>query len=261
MKNLFDALNDFRGKDICGIYLLVINNKHYVGSSYNIKKRLRRHRTLLRNNKHDNHHLQNLYNKYKTCEYEVLEILPTTINNRDLRSKEKLWIDVTNDCVNTGDPVLGIGGTIEKVVYQYTKAGVFIKKWPSVMIAARELGVNFAPLHSCANPNVKQSKSAYGYVWSYTETIQKYQCNTGNNLKKVSVYLYTLAGDYHKSFKSLSDCAKYIAQCTNYKGDWKIIRTCIGYALQKPETRTVRKLFKVSYKKALSFQHSLSMGS
>lgn len=129
------------------------------------------------------------------------------------------------------------------------------------MIAARELNVHFAPLHACANPNVKHSKSAYGYVWSYVKITQVYQCNTGNNLKKVPIHLYNLTGEYHKSFESLSDCAKYIAQFINYNGDWKIIRSNIGYTLQNPLTRTVRQIFKVSYKKTLLFKDTLSTGS
>lgn len=261
MKDLFRTLYALRGKELCGIYLLVINDKRYVGSSYNIKKRLRRHRTLLRNNKHNNKYLQNLYNKYKTCEYDILEILSSTIDNHVLRLREKLWIDKTNDCVNFDDPVIGIGGTLEKQVYQYTKTGILVKKWSSVMTAARKLGIHFAPLHACANPNVKHSKSAYGYVWSYTEINQVYQCNTGSNLERVPVYLYKITGEYHESFESLSDCARYIAQSINYKGDWKIVRSNLGYALQNPETRTVRKVFKVSYKKALLFQNTLSTGS
>lgn len=44
-----------------GIYCLInlSNNKRYIGSSKNIYSRLLKHRSLLRNNKHENSKLQN----------------------------------------------------------------------------------------------------------------------------------------------------------------------------------------------------------
>ena len=52
--------------DVCGIYKLVnkATNQCYVGQSQRIKKRIKEHFRLLRQNKHPNQHLQNAYNKY-----------------------------------------------------------------------------------------------------------------------------------------------------------------------------------------------------
>lgn len=49
-----------------GIYQIhnLINNKIYIGSSTDVKQRLRWHKSKLRLNKHNNIHLQNAYNKY-----------------------------------------------------------------------------------------------------------------------------------------------------------------------------------------------------
>lgn len=56
-------------KDLCysGIYCIinVKNNKRYVGSSINIRRRLWCHRACLRHNNHENPYLQNAWNKYK----------------------------------------------------------------------------------------------------------------------------------------------------------------------------------------------------
>lgn len=89
MISLNKPLNDLRGKTICGIYKIVINNKTYVGSSLDIKKRLRQHRRELRKNIHDNRYLQNLYNKYNNATYEILEKCSISISNIDLRIKEQ----------------------------------------------------------------------------------------------------------------------------------------------------------------------------
>ena len=52
--------------DDCGIYKIenIVNNKCYIGSSINIKNRLKCHKRDLINNKHPNKRLQNSFNKY-----------------------------------------------------------------------------------------------------------------------------------------------------------------------------------------------------
>lgn len=257
--NLFKQLDELRGINPQGIYLLSINNNCYIGSSMNIKKRLRHHRRELRLNIHDNKYLQNSYNKYKICEYEILEIC-NNLSIIDLRKLEKFWINKLNPKFNIQDPVSAIGGYNQKKVYQYSIDGKFIKEWDSCMIASRELNLNYGCLHSCANENVTHSKSAYGYIWSYKKLSEvKYQNNTGCNLTKVPVYLYKISGEFYKEFNSLSDCARFLANEFNYTNNWNYIRSQIGYILRKPETRTFRKLYKISYVKSNRFP--LSMGS
>jgi len=262
MNNLFTPFEKLRGKNPCGIYLLKINGKQYVGSSVNIKKRLRRHRTLLRNNKHDNKYLQNAYNKHKHCEYKILEECDSLIEFLELRTKEKQWVEKLNAELNLDDPVQGIGGFHEKTVYQFDLEGNLIKEWKSAMIASRTLSVSYNAIHACANPSVEESKSAHGFQWSYEKySPGKYVCNTGSNLETRPVYLYELNGKFHMSFNSLSDCARYVATDIDYQGDWKIIRSNLAYVLQKPQTRKVRRKYLASYVKADTHNLSLSTGS
>ena len=58
----------------CGTYKIFNrrDGKFYVGSSINIGRRFNAHRSLLRNNKHFNRHLQSAWNKYGECEFEFL---------------------------------------------------------------------------------------------------------------------------------------------------------------------------------------------
>lgn len=54
----------------CGVYKIenLLDNKVYVGSSVKMENRKYRHFWMLENNKHDNHYLQNSYNKHgKEC--------------------------------------------------------------------------------------------------------------------------------------------------------------------------------------------------
>lgn len=62
---------------ISGIYWIrnKQNNKIYIGSSKNIRKRFLEHKWALKNNKHLNNRLQNSFNKYGLDSFEFLIIL------------------------------------------------------------------------------------------------------------------------------------------------------------------------------------------
>ena len=70
--------------NIPGVYAIVntLNNKKYIGSSNNLRKRYRQHYNSLVKNIHHNIHLQNAFNKYgeKVFEFWILE---TCENVRD----------------------------------------------------------------------------------------------------------------------------------------------------------------------------------
>lgn len=57
---------------ICGIYEIKnkLNNDRYVGSSFNVSERTRKHRECLRTNRHRNPHLQSAWNKYGEDNFE-----------------------------------------------------------------------------------------------------------------------------------------------------------------------------------------------
>ncbi len=79
-----------------GIYRIFnnINSNCYIGSSSNIKTRIRTHKYKLRNNKHYNKHLQSSWNKYLEANF-IFEILENC--ERDvLRKREQYYIDLYN---------------------------------------------------------------------------------------------------------------------------------------------------------------------
>jgi group I intron endonuclease len=61
----------------CGIYCIrnLINNKIYIGSSNNLKRREKNHFSLLTNNSHHSSKLQNSFNKYgvENFKFEIIE--------------------------------------------------------------------------------------------------------------------------------------------------------------------------------------------
>ena len=92
---------------ISGIYKIInrVNNKYYVGSSYNIigcKGRWSHHKTHLKYNRHDNTHLQNAWNKYgkDSFDFTIVEETP----KEKLIEVEQKYLDVAkneqNKCYN-----------------------------------------------------------------------------------------------------------------------------------------------------------------
>lgn len=76
---------------ISGIYIIKnkINNKVYIGSSSNLKQRLRQHRSFLKLNQHCNKHLQSSYNKYGIDNF-IFNILEIT---KDIENREMYYIN------------------------------------------------------------------------------------------------------------------------------------------------------------------------
>lgn len=103
-----------------GIYKIinVINNKFYVGSAVDLKRRKTRHFSELRTGKHKNRHLQAAWEKYgeQAFVFVVVEELP---DGADLLAAENVWLKehVGKDyCYNLGvdatAPSLGMSGEL-----------------------------------------------------------------------------------------------------------------------------------------------------
>ena len=101
-----------------GIYKIinVVNNKFYVGSAVNLRKRKSRHFSELRNNRHNNRHLQAAWLKYGEQAF-VFVIVEEVADRTLLLDAENRWLKehVGKDyCYNIGidatAPMLGISG-------------------------------------------------------------------------------------------------------------------------------------------------------
>jgi group I intron endonuclease len=103
-----------------GIYKIinVVNNKFYVGSAVDLKRRKTRHFSELRTGKHNNRHLQAAWVKYgeQAFVFVVVEEFP---DGADLLAAENVWLKeyVGKDyCYNLGvdatAPTLGMSGEL-----------------------------------------------------------------------------------------------------------------------------------------------------
>ena len=103
-----------------GIYKIinVVNNKFYVGSAVDFKRRKTRHFSELRTKKHNNSKLQNAWNKYgeQAFVFVIVEDLPEGV---DLLAAENVWLKEhvgKEYCYNIGfdatAPMLGVSGEL-----------------------------------------------------------------------------------------------------------------------------------------------------
>lgn len=101
-----------------GIYKIinVVNNKFYVGSAVDLKRRKARHFSELRTGKHNNRHLQAAWQKYGEAAF-IFVVVEELSPEADLLTAENVWLKehVGKDyCYNIGvdatAPMLGVGG-------------------------------------------------------------------------------------------------------------------------------------------------------
>lgn len=88
----------------CGIYKIAIKENLYIGSSSNLYRRFWEHSWKLKNNRHNNQHLQNCFNKYGK-EFFKVEILEYCENNI-LLEREQFYINLLCPNLNKS-PVAG----------------------------------------------------------------------------------------------------------------------------------------------------------
>lgn len=91
--NIFEDLRSDDENLNCGIYKItnLKNNKGYIGQSTDIESRWKNHKIELRNNTHNNSHLQSAFNKYGEEAFEF-RILETTFEE-NLDNAEEYWIN------------------------------------------------------------------------------------------------------------------------------------------------------------------------
>jgi len=83
---------------VSGIYAIInrVDGKRYIGSAACLKTRISYHRSMLRNDRHDNSHLQRAWNRYGENNFSFFIIQFCAI--ADLIEKEAWWMWLTCAC-------------------------------------------------------------------------------------------------------------------------------------------------------------------
>ena len=163
------TINNIENKP--GVYcIMFVNNTFYVGRSIYIRRRIKQHLNDLKNNKHCNIHMQNVYNKYKVKKFFVKYCIDTI-------EQEKLLIDKYFEeklCLNASKQTFG-GHTYSKEHPNYEN---IIRK-----VSAASSGCNngmYGRTHSDESIElIKSKKRKYKeeYQWLNLDTGEEVICS------------------------------------------------------------------------------------
>lgn len=219
-------------ENICGVYKLVnlINGKFYIGSTKNMRKRLWKHRALLRHNKHNNPHLQNSWNKYgeNNFDYCILE----TCNEQNQYEREQFYIDTLHPEYNIAEIVelpsyteesrkkhsetrkrMFAEGVLKPTkttkIYMYNLDGTFVKEFSSEVEAVKELGIN---RHMIGKNLCGEIQRCHEYIfkYEYSPSIPPYSTKKGpRDTSKLwkTIHVYNDTEEYF--FDNAQDCCDY----------------------------------------------------
>lgn len=121
----------------------------------------------------------------------------------------------------------GMGGVLESAkikVYQYDLDGNFISEYNSFAEAASTINRDYT-LISYA---VRKKQKGAGYYWS-TDKVEHLDLSLygkGDN-PRIIVHLYKVTGEYVLSFKSQTECAKYINTSTSEVRESALLGRCL----------------------------------
>lgn len=213
-----------------GIYHICVERHHYIGSSVNIRSRLRNHIWAMTNHKHRNRIIQNCYNKYSLDNFyfEILEYCP----KEDRIEREKYYIDLMNPDLNVTDPVSLKRGklfsqhlseakkkyyethvsTSRIPIYQYSITGEYIAEYSCATEVANLFNIEVSAVTAATNG---RSKTCKGFQWrkEKSEHIEslikerpqkpkiKLPPKPGNRKR---IYRYSYDGIFIDSFESAS---------------------------------------------------------
>jgi hypothetical protein len=223
----------------CGVYKIIntINENYYIGSSHNIKTRIRKHFELLKRNKHHSIHLQNAYNKYgeNVFTVEVLE----TCDKKNILSVEQKHLDTIFNWKKTYNMSkrasgnnynlsqhphqieirkklsLSIKGkhtkpfTINNIRYETLQDAAKIFNVDIKTISNRIKNWNYKNYFYINNPKIGEFNKVINALYRFKpkKEKKKYYCNCGIEInKKVSPY----AEFCDNCRKIRRDCKKYV---------------------------------------------------
>lgn len=216
-----------------GVYCIlnIVNNKVYVGSSINMYSRLMKHRSLLRNNKHDNIILQNSWIKHGEDKFYCFIV--EVCKQSELTDREQHYINTLNSYYNitriVDRNVLSKESRLKqsetrkrkikngeiklswKSVHKYSLSGEYINSYKSIKDACIDNNIHYSSICRVLNGTYKQAK---GFQWSFSKTDKlepvEYQHRELKTLQKsVNLVDYDTL-EVIETFNSIKECAKFL---------------------------------------------------
>jgi len=228
---------------IIGIYKIenIVTKKFYIGSSNDVNFRYRAHLSKLKNNSHNNKHLQSTYNKYgiQTFSFSILEECDINI----LLEREQFYIDSFDWNVLYNKTRFATGGGSDAVIiplFLLNLQGGIVKKYKSGIDLAQDLKMSIAPYNTINTSSI--FKKIYRVVSTDfyktdLETILKWKSYSNYTKYKSilnSIDKYEIEKD---SIKTCFNTKKAIALHLN------ITTQRISQIYQRIDTKGIRKYF------------------
>tara|TARA_R110000868_G_scaffold141231_1_gene357529 strand:+ start:718 stop:1467 length:750 start_codon:yes stop_codon:yes gene_type:complete len=208
-----------------GIYKIKINDKEYIGSSCNIGNRLKHHLWSLKNLKHHNRTMQNLYNKYGKD--EIYFTIVEECSDNVLIKREAYYINTLKPYINhILDPQTLVRDDVYKqrisvakkkayanglkphnlqAVHKYSlDKGEYLESFESYTAAAKS--INAKSINSIKAVCSLKQTSAGGFVWSFYKA--PYVLLKTKQYKLEPVLQYTTNNIFIKQWKSIKQASK-----------------------------------------------------
>lgn len=191
---------------IIGIYKILnkINNKFYIGSSINIRKRIKEHERCLKFGIHSNKHLQSAWDKYGSNNFEFIIIEKyKNITNRELRNRETEIIQQTK-CF------------CDEIGYNFIAGGIGTLNTPCSQEKREKISKS------------NMGKKAWNKGISMTKEQKEKLRKVKNQLYGKKVDIYTILGDYIETLDSIREIHRKYGSGRN-----TIVDSCRGRIVPK----------------------------
>jgi len=180
-----------------GIYIIInlVNDKVYVGSSQDVKQRIRLHRSQLKKNIHGNSHLQNSYNKYGKDSFKFEIIEETTIADLEIREQFFIYKLKSNnrDCGYNKRVVAG------------TNRGVKWSEESKKKLSKSKKGITMHPNTRAAL--IKANTGSKKVITKEWRNILLQNISKANLSNRKGVDQYDLEGNFIQSFESSKEAS------------------------------------------------------
>lgn len=223
-----------------GIYMIqnTLNNHKYIGSTNNFKRRIIRHRSELRTNKHHSLYLQRAYNRYGEDKFTV-SILEKCDSVRDtLLYLEQKYLNLKPEyniaqvaCRCNSKKVI-YTNKVKHPVLQYSLSGDFIKQFDSLCQAAKSCGNKnkYVQISACCRGKLIQ---ACGYLWKYKDDPRDISQVVKERNKGIKIDQLDLTGKYIRTYDNMAIAAKEMGSIENRSAINRVCRgqkkTAFGY--------------------------------
>lgn len=223
-----------------GIYMIqnTLNNHKYMGSTNNFKRRIIRHRSELRTNKHHSLYLQRAYNRYGEDKFTV-SILEKCDSVRDtLLYLEQKYLNLKPEyniaqvaCRCNSKKVI-YTNKVKHPVLQYSLSGDFIKQFDSLCQAAKSCGNKnkYVQISACCRGKLIQ---ACGYLWKYKDDPRDISQVVKERNKGIKIDQLDLTGKYIRTYDNMAIAAREMGSIENRSAINRVCRgqkkTAFGY--------------------------------